>query len=184
MPALPIDATANDMAISMFGNGITIISATYAGVAAASGTYTGGDASAPDITPAATGVILSTANATAVTNCSGDVNAAEGTGTDHGTSSDSDLDSNLLIAGGSVQTVLIAGDNTASLKLGQSGDFDLLSNDSSMSSMDLMITQINGQPVSVGDVVSRFKAKTPQSILTKVLWEHTAPPLFHRCIRC
>ena len=180
MPALPIDATANDMAISMFGNGITIISATYAGVAAASGTYTGGDASAPDITPAATGVILSTANATAVTNCSGDVNAAEGTGTDHGTSSDS----NLLIAGGSVQTVLIAGDNTASLKLGQSGDFDLLSNDSSMSSMDLMITQINGQPVSFGDVVSRFKAKTPQSILTKVLWEHTAPPLFRRCIGC
>jgi len=30
MPALPIDTTAttNDMALSMFGNGITIISAT------------------------------------------------------------------------------------------------------------------------------------------------------------
>ena len=97
-------------------------------------------------------------------------------------SGDGDLDSNLLIAGGSVQTVLITGHDTASLKLGQSGDFDLLSNDSSTSSMDLMITQINGQPVSVGDVVSRFKAKTPQSILAKVLWEHTAPPLFRRCI--
>lgn len=42
---------------------------------------------------------------------------------------DGDLDSNLLIAGGSVQTVLIAGNDTASLKLGQSGDFNLLSND-------------------------------------------------------
>ena len=42
---------------------------------------------------------------------------------------DGDLDSNLLIAGGSFQTVLIAGNDTASLKLGQSGDFNLLSND-------------------------------------------------------
>lgn len=283
MPDLPINttATAVDMAAAMFGNGISIVSATYTGAAAASGTYSGGDANAPDITPADTGVILSTGNATAITNATGDVNVSDSTGTDHAGAGDSGLDaisgettfdaavfnaefvpdgstltmqivfsseeyleyvdggfndavgvwvngvqaqisvgsgdisidnindednenlyidnastddtyntemdgftvtltlkapvnpgvtntikiaiadsgdgevdSNLLIAGESVQTALIAGDDDLSLKFGQSGEFDLLDNDSSTTSTDLTITHINGQPVSSGDSVT------------------------------
>ena len=67
---LPIDtsASAMDMAVAMFGHGITIVSASYTGAASASGIYSDGDTVSPDLTPSDTGVILSTGNATDVTN--------------------------------------------------------------------------------------------------------------------
>jgi hypothetical protein len=90
---LPINtsATANDMAEAMFGNGITIVSASYTGAAGASGIYSNGDATAPDLTPSDSGVIFSTGNATDITNSSGDVNTSDRTSTSHGTSGDNEL---------------------------------------------------------------------------------------------
>ena len=90
---LPIDtsASATDMANAMFGNGITIVSASYSGDSTASGIYTDGDQTAPGLTPSDTGVILSTGQAADITNSSGDVNTSASTTTNHGTSGDSDL---------------------------------------------------------------------------------------------
>ncbi|PCJ07201.1 MAG: 2,3,4,5-tetrahydropyridine-2,6-carboxylate N-succinyltransferase [Rhodobacteraceae bacterium] len=97
MPAaseLPIDtsATATDMANAMFGNGITIVSASYAGASSASGIYSNGDQVAPGITPSDTGVILSTGQASDITNSSGDVNTSASTTTNHHLGGTSDLD--------------------------------------------------------------------------------------------
>jgi len=91
---LPIDtsATALEMAQTMFGNGISILSAIYEGATGASGIFTDGDTIAPGVTPSDTGVILSTGNAEAITNSSGDANVSAGTSTDHGLAGDSDLD--------------------------------------------------------------------------------------------
>ena len=91
--AINSSASALDMADAMFGNGITIVSADYTGAANASGIYSGGDTTAPDITPSDTGVILSTGTASDVTNSSGDANVSSGTTTNHGRSGDSDLNS-------------------------------------------------------------------------------------------
>ncbi len=90
---LPIDstATAMDMADTMFGDGVAIVSATYSGAATASGIFTNGDSVAPGVTPSDSGVILSTGTASDITNSSGDVNLAENTTTIHGTAGDTDL---------------------------------------------------------------------------------------------
>lgn len=90
---LPVDtsASAMDMANAMFGNGISITTASYSGAASASGIYTDGDQTASAITPSDTGVILSTGDATDITNSSGDVNTSSGTSTNHHLSGDSDL---------------------------------------------------------------------------------------------
>lgn len=280
---LPVDtsATADDMASEMFGNGIEIVSASYTGNAAASGIYSDGDATAPGVTPSDTGVILSTGNASDITNSSGDANVLTGTSTNHGLAGDSDLDaisgqttfdaaifdatfipdgstlsmqvvfaseeyleytnsgfndavgiwvngepaelqvgsgqisideindqsnenlyvdnpadaeqyntemdgftvtltlkapvnpgeentisigiadggdgaldSNLLIAGDSVQTALVAGDDDVEVQSGGTEAFDLLANDVSSTGSTLTITEINGQPVFVGDTVT------------------------------
>lgn len=279
---LPIDtsATAMDMAIAMFGHGITIVSASYTGAASASGIYSNGDTVAPDLTPSDTGVILSTGNATDVTNTSGDANIAENTSTDHGLAGDAELsaisgqetfdaaifeasfipegstltmqivfsseeylewvnsgfndavgvwvngvqaeltvgtgditvnnindvsnsnlymdnaatadtyntemdgftvtltlkapvvpgevntikigiadggdgayDSNLLIAGNSIQTALVAADDVVDVTRFAPVEADILANDSSAAGGTLTITQINGQPVIVGDTI-------------------------------
>lgn len=103
---LPIDtsATAQEMAEAMFGNGISIQSASYTGAASSSGIYTDGDSVAPGVTPSDTGVILSTGQATDITNSSGDVNDSSRTTTEMGTSGDSDLSA---IAGGSTYDAAI-----------------------------------------------------------------------------
>jgi hypothetical protein len=279
---LPIDigASAEEMAIEMFGSGITIVSASYTGNANASGTYSDGNATAPGVTPSDTGVILSTGNASSITNSSGDANVSTGTSTNHGASGDADLaeisgqttfdasvfqasfipdgstltmqvvfsseeyleyvnsgfndavgiwvngeqaelqvgtghisideindqsnenlyidnpasaedyntemdgftvtltlkapvipgeentikigiadggdgalDSNLLIAGNSVQTALVAGDDNIEVTAGSPEEFDLLANDTSATGSTLTIVEINGQPVVVGDTV-------------------------------
>ena len=65
---------------------------------------------------------------------------------------DSQWDSNLLIAGDSIQTALIAGDDVIEV-LGAEGTFDLLANDVSNTGGTLTITQINGQDVVAGDTI-------------------------------
>jgi hypothetical protein len=74
--ALPINtgATALQMANSIFGAGVTVNSATYTGANASSGIYSNGDVISPELTPGDTGVILSTGNATGITNNSGSTN--------------------------------------------------------------------------------------------------------------
>jgi hypothetical protein len=66
---------------------------------------------------------------------------------------DDAFDSNLLIAGNSVQTALVAGDDALELRLGQEVEADPLANDHSAAVGTLTITAINNQPVSVGDIV-------------------------------
>jgi len=62
-------------------------------------------------------------------------------------------DSNLLIAGNSVQTALVAGDDAIEVRPGQDVEADLLANDSSAAGGTLSITAINNQPVEPGDTV-------------------------------
>src|SRR6056297_3524643 len=279
---LQIDTSVNalDMANEVFGTGISILSASYTGASPASGVYSGGDSTAPGITPSDTGVILSTGNASDITNSSGDANINTQTGTGHGTIGDTDLDSmsgqttfdaaifeakfipdgspltmqvvfsseeyleyvnsgfndavgiwvngqpaeltvgsgnisideindqskqnlyidnpasaetfntemdgftvaltlkapvnpgetnslkigiadggdssvdsNLLIAGDSIQTALVAGDDAFEVRAGDTEEFDVLANDVSSTGSTLTITQINGQPVTVGDTI-------------------------------
>lgn len=90
---LPIDtnATAMEMAETMFGSGVQIVSADYTGASASSGIYTNGDEVAPDITPSDTGVILSTGRATSITNSSGDANTSASTSGNMQTGGDAGL---------------------------------------------------------------------------------------------
>jgi hypothetical protein len=279
---LPVDTSASavDMANAMFGNGIEIVSASHTGADTSAGIYSNGDATAPDLTPSDSGVILSTGNASQITSGRPDVNTWGELTTSHGTSGDADLDavsgqttydasvfeakfvpegstltmqvvfsseeylefvdsgfndavgiwvngqpaeltfgsgditinnindvdnsnlyvdnfqsddtyntqmdgftvtlsltapvtpgevntikigiadggdssydSNLLIAGDSVQTALVAGDDEINVQQGDDVDFDLLANDSSTTKSALTITHINGQPVEIGDTI-------------------------------
>ncbi len=90
---LPIDtsATALEMAESMFGSGIEIVSADYTGHSASSGVYSDGDDVAPQFTPSDTGVILSTGRADSVTNSSGEANTSDRTSGNMRTAGDDDL---------------------------------------------------------------------------------------------
>lgn len=91
---LPVDtsATATEMAESMFGSGITIESASYSGAGRASGIYSDGDETAPELTPADTGVILSTGDARDITNDSGEANVRSNLSHNNRTGGDDDLD--------------------------------------------------------------------------------------------
>ena len=67
---LPINrfATADQMAQTIFGDGVTIVNATYTGDQDSSGIYTNGDAIAPGVTPGDTGVLFSTGDLRGFTN--------------------------------------------------------------------------------------------------------------------
>jgi len=85
-------ASANDMAETIFGSGIKIDAASYTGSSNASGIFSGGDTTSPDVTPSDTGVILSTGRATSFTNSKGDVNTRANTSTNNRKNGDEDLD--------------------------------------------------------------------------------------------
>jgi hypothetical protein len=74
--------------------------------------------------------------------------------------SDSQYDSNLLIAADSVQTVLIANEDTVQLAPGQSRVVDLLANDTGPGATQLVITHINGKAVTVGSTVTLATGQT------------------------
>jgi len=74
-------ATATEMAETIFGDGVQVVSANYSGERFASGIWSGGDATSPDATPSDTGVILSTGRAWDFTNSSGDPNRSGSTTT-------------------------------------------------------------------------------------------------------
>jgi hypothetical protein len=67
---------------------------------------------------------------------------------------DNAYDSNLLIAGNSIQTALIAVDDEVFLTSDDPVEFNVLANDISATGGTLTITEINGQPVMVGDTVT------------------------------
>ena len=95
-------ATAQDMADAIFGDGVTVTSATYTGAAAASGTYTGGISTLGELSQSDTGVILSTGNAEDFTNGSGtsNTNTSGGTSTNHSGAGEVDGDSDLNAVSG------------------------------------------------------------------------------------
>lgn len=67
---------------------------------------------------------------------------------------DSNYDSNLLIAGDSIQTALIAEQDLVTMQEGTTKTIDVLGNDINNTSGQLTITHINGIPVSVGQTVT------------------------------
>ncbi|MEN8659605.1 MAG: choice-of-anchor L domain-containing protein, partial [Marivita sp.] len=60
-------ASAIAMANAIFGSGVSVVNASYSGDSRASGTFDGGDALAPGVTPSDSGVILSTGQVRAFT---------------------------------------------------------------------------------------------------------------------
>jgi len=74
--------------------------------------------------------------------------------------SDSSYDSNLLIAGDSLQTVLIANDDSIRIDAGGSKTLNVLGNDSSSTGATLTVTHINGVAVTAGDVVTLPNGQT------------------------
>lgn len=75
------NATAVQMANEIFGNGATVVGASYSGSGFSSAIYSNGDSLAPGATPADRGVILSTGRAADFTNSSGSSNQATNTST-------------------------------------------------------------------------------------------------------
>ncbi|WP_371225202.1 Hint domain-containing protein [Roseovarius sp. 2305UL8-3] len=74
-------ATANEMAEAIFGDGVTVVSATYTGDNDSSGIYTNGDSIAPGVTPSDTGVMFSTGDLRGFTNNSSQSNIRTNTTT-------------------------------------------------------------------------------------------------------
>ncbi len=68
------NASATAMANEIFGDGVTVVSATYTGDRDSSATYSNGLATSPGVVPGDTGVILSTGYARDFTNSSGQSN--------------------------------------------------------------------------------------------------------------
>lgn len=80
---LQIDtATAEQMAQTIFGEGVTIVSASFTGAEAQVGIYFGADTTMPGVAPSDSGLILSTGRVSDFTQSEGDANISEGTSTD------------------------------------------------------------------------------------------------------
>ncbi|WP_210878737.1 Hint domain-containing protein [Roseovarius autotrophicus] len=80
---IPINrnATAIQMAETIFGDGVQVISASYTGSRNSSGIYTNGDAVSPGLTPGDTGIMLSTGDLRDFTNSSEQANLSSSTST-------------------------------------------------------------------------------------------------------
>ena len=76
-------ASAMQMAQTIFGAGITIVSASYTGQSNQVGIYSGADTTSPGVAPSDSGLILSTGKVADFTQGSGDANIAENTSTDY-----------------------------------------------------------------------------------------------------
>ena len=80
---LKIDtASAEEMAATIFGEGVKIISASYTGAEGQVGIYSGADETMPGVAPSDSGLILSTGRVSDFTQSAGDANISEGTSTD------------------------------------------------------------------------------------------------------
>lgn len=72
-------ASATQMAQEIFGDGVTVVSASYSGDNRSSAIYSDGDSISPGVTPGDTGVILSTGRADRFTNSGGQENQSNST---------------------------------------------------------------------------------------------------------
>lgn len=72
-------ASAEQMANTIFGDGVEVLGASYSGSSYSSAIYSGGDTITPGVTPSDTGVILSTGVASWFTNSSGQSNQSNST---------------------------------------------------------------------------------------------------------
>lgn len=89
---LRIDSASDmQMAQTIFGSGISIVSAQYSGQSNQVGVYSGALTTSPNVAPSDRGLILSTGNVSDFTQNSGDANIAENTSTDFGTPGDAML---------------------------------------------------------------------------------------------
>lgn len=79
--AIDTGANATAMAQEIFGDGVTVVSASYSGDNRSSGIYSGGETTSPGVTPGDTGVIFSTGRVTDFTNSSGQANQSNSTST-------------------------------------------------------------------------------------------------------
>lgn len=86
------NASAMQMAEAIFGDGVTVVGASYSGDNNSSAIYSNGDALSPHATPGDTGVILSTGKAKDFTNSRGDANQKTSTSTNtNGINNDADM---------------------------------------------------------------------------------------------
>lgn len=76
-----VNASATQMANEIFGNGATVVNATYIGDRRSSAIFSDGDSIAPGATPSDRGVILSTGRANRYTNSNGESNQNTNTST-------------------------------------------------------------------------------------------------------
>lgn len=67
---------------------------------------------------------------------------------------DSQYDSNLMIAGDSIQTAVVVADDEVSIGAGDEQNIDVLANDTCADGCTLSITHINGQPLVEGTVIT------------------------------
>lgn len=79
-----INASALEMAQTIFGTGTQVVGASYSGSYYSSGIYSNGDALSPTTTPGDTGVILSTGQVRSFTNSWGQSNQSNSTSTNTG----------------------------------------------------------------------------------------------------
>ncbi len=104
---LPVNtgASAVNMANTIMGDGVTVVSASYTGDNRSSGTYSNGDSTSPNATPGDTGVILSTGYVRDFTQSNGSSNHSSGTSTNtSGVNNDAGFNA---IAGGSTYDAAI-----------------------------------------------------------------------------
>ena len=86
---LQIDAaSAEEMANTIFGEGVKIVSASFKGADGQVGIYSGAEKTMPGVAPSDRGLILSTGKVTDFTQSGGDANVSEGTTTSFGTAGD------------------------------------------------------------------------------------------------
>ncbi|MBL4768389.1 MAG: Hint domain-containing protein [Rhodobacteraceae bacterium] len=88
------NANATQMAQEIFGDGVTVVSATYSGDKKSSGIYTDGDSTSPGVTPGDTGIILSTGKAKDFTNSTGQANQSTDTSSNMKSGIDNNSDFN------------------------------------------------------------------------------------------
>jgi Ca2+-binding RTX toxin-like protein len=111
--AINTSATALDMATEMFGSGITIVNASFAGDAVQSGVYSGALTTIPGISPTDGGVILSTGNVQSFapySDGSTDTNRAADTSTDTVGGIDGDAQLNALAGASTLDAAIFQAD--------------------------------------------------------------------------
>ena len=100
------NAGAFTMAQTIFGDDVTILSASYSGDNRSSGTYSNGDAVSDAVTPADEGVILTTGHVRNFTQGSGDPNRSSGTSfNSNGVNNDADF--NALVSGNTYDAAIL-----------------------------------------------------------------------------